>query len=78
MPIYSMENTETKEIFEITLSIKEREEYLSSNPHIKQIFTKPPLYAGDSIRLNGPKATGGFKEVLQNVKSHHKHSTIDC
>ena len=72
-----MENTETGEKFEITMSMSEREKYLEDNPHMKQIFTKAPAYAGDNVRLTGPKPDGGFKEVLSHIKSKHKYSTID-
>lgn len=77
MPIYSMRNTETGEEFEIVMSMAERVVYLEENTHINQIITKAPSYPGDSTRLNGPKPSESFKEVLSHIKSKHKYSTID-
>lgn len=76
MPKYSMRNTETGEEFDIYLSLSEREAYLGENKHIVQILSAP-TYAGDNVRLTGPKANEGFKDVLRNIKSHHKRSTIN-
>lgn len=72
-----MRNTETGEEFDIFLSMSERENYLKENPSLVQILKTAPVYAGDNVRLTGPKTDGGFKEVLSNIKSKHKYSTID-
>lgn len=71
-----MKNNDTGEITEMSLTMKEREEYLEQNPNMKQVFTKAPAL-GDSVRLGIRKHDSGFKEVLQKAKDAHKHSTID-
>lgn len=76
MPLYSMKNTLTDEEFEIRLSMAEREQYLSDNPHITQIFTKFPAI-GDSVRLGIRKPDRAFNDVLQKAKNAHKHSTVN-
>jgi len=76
MPLYSMRNTETGEEFEISLSMKEREEYLEENKHMKQIFNKFPAFI-DPVKLGVRKHDAGFKEVLSKVKENHKYSTVD-
>jgi hypothetical protein len=73
MPIYSFENKETNEQFDLTLSMSERETYLESHPHIKQIFTKFPGI-GDPVRLGLRKPDDNFRDVLRNVKAHHPGS----
>jgi len=76
MPIYSMQNKETQEEFEVTLRYSELEEYLKDNPNIKQIFTKFPAM-GDSVRLGLRKPDDGFRDVLRNVQHHHKKDSIN-
>jgi hypothetical protein len=71
-----MKNTLTDEEFEIRLSMAEREQYLSDNPHITQIFTKFPATL-DSVRLGIRKPDRAFNDVLQKAKNAHHHSTID-
>jgi len=76
MPIYSMRNKETQEEFEVTLKFSELDSYLSENTNIQQIFTKFPAM-GDSIRLGVRKPDDGFRDVLRNVRHHHKKDNIN-
>lgn len=76
MPTYSMKNIETDEIFEISMPMAAREQYLKDNPHIKQIFTTFPAI-GDSVRLGIRKPDNAFRDVLTKAKSSHLGSTID-
>ncbi len=76
MPTYTFENTLTGEVFEEFMSISAREEYLVANPHLKTIITQaPPI--GDPHRLGLKKPDAGFRDVLKNIKSHHKRSKIN-
>lgn len=75
MPLYSMENTITGEVFEISLSMAERETYLEENPHMKQIFNKFPGIV-DFVRIGVKKPDRGFDEVLSKAKNAHKYSTV--
>lgn len=76
MPIYSIQNCETKEILEMTMSISEKELFLSENPHLKQVFLRFPGII-DSARAGITKPSGGHKEVLSKIKEAHPHGTID-
>lgn len=76
MPVYSMQNTETDEQFEVTMKYSELEVYLLENPTIKQIFTRFPGYC-DSVRIGVRKVDSGFNDVLTKAKTSHKRSTIN-
>jgi hypothetical protein len=76
MPIYSMRNNETLEEFEINIKYSELEEYLNTNPHIQQIFTRFPG-TGDPVRLGLRKPDDNFRDVLRNVQHHHKKDSIN-
>jgi hypothetical protein len=76
MPLYSFKNKETGEVFEKQMTIADRETFLQNNPDIQQILTKAPSL-GDSVRLGIHRHSDGFNDVLKNIKSHHRHSTIE-
>lgn len=76
MPIYSVMDTNTEEVFEVNMKFTELEKYLSENSHIKQIFTKFPAL-GDPMRLGIRKPEDGFRDVLKNVSSYHKKNVIN-
>ncbi len=76
MPTYTFENTLTGEVTEEFMSISAFEEYCAANPHLKTVITQaPPI--GDPIRLGLKKPDAGFRDVLKNIKSHHKRSKIN-
>ena len=74
MPAYDFKHTETNEIVSHYLTLKEREEFLETNPQYKQVLAAP-VY-GDSVRLGVRSHDDNFNDVLKNVKSHHRGSTI--
>jgi len=76
MPTYSFKNKITEEVFEKSMKYEDKSSYLSENPDIIQVFDKFPGYA-DSGRLGMKKPNDGFRDVLKNIKSHHKHNTIN-
>lgn len=76
MPIYSMRNGDTQEEFEVVLKYSELADYLKDNPNITQIFNKFPGF-GDSVRLGIRKPDDGFRDVLRNVRHHHKKDSIN-
>lgn len=76
MPSYSFVNTETNEEFDSSMSMAERESFLSENPHIKQIFKKFPGVV-DPMRLGIRKPDDNFRDVLKNVRHHHKKDNIN-
>ena len=76
MPIYSAMNKDTDEVFEVNMKFAEFEQYLTDNTNITQVFTKFPAL-GDSVRLGMRKPDDGFRDVLRNVKHHHKKDSIN-
>jgi hypothetical protein len=76
MPIYSMRNDNTQEEFEVVLKYSELAGYLEDNSHITQIFNKFPGF-GDPVRLGIRKPDDGFRDVLRNVRHHHKKDSIN-
>ena len=76
MPKYTFQNKENDDVIELTLSISEREEFLKTYPHFKQIITHAPAL-GDSVRLGLRHIDREFNDVLKNIKSHHRGSNID-
>jgi hypothetical protein len=78
MPTYTFRNNETLEEFDKMLSMSDREPYLKENPHLQQIHRKSaatidPMNAG----LGRNKPDDGFRDVLRNIKSHHKINNIN-
>lgn len=70
MPIYTFLNTETEERFELSLHIDEREEYLATNPHLKQVLSgAPSLHSGSG--LTGRKPDNEFRDKLKEIKKAH-------
>ena len=76
MPSYSFRNENTGEEFDEMMSNSDREVFLQENPHIKQIFKRFPGL-GDPARLGRMKPDDGFRDVLKNVKHHHKKDNIN-
>lgn len=76
MPLYSMKNLETHEEFEVNMKYSELGQYLIDNPQLQQVFTKFPSL-GDSVRMGIRKPDDGFRDVLRNVRHHHKKDSIN-
>lgn len=76
MPTYNIMNIETEEVSEVNMKFEELETFLKDNSNFKQVFMKFPGI-GDSVRLGIRKPDDGFKDVLKNVKSHHKKDNIN-
>jgi hypothetical protein len=67
MPLYSFENTETGEEFDMQMKMAELDTFLAENKNVRQIFTQ--LNIGDSVRLGITKPPSDFsKYVLGRVK----------
>lgn len=75
MPTYEFVNTKTEEQFEMFMSISQREEFLTKNPHIKTVVSAPGIvsYSGGDLYSKTPT---GFKEVLAKVAEAHPNSTV--
>jgi len=67
--IYSFEDQETGEEFELQMSYEELKQFLADNPKVNQTFR---MNLGDPIRLNITKPPSDFsKYVLGRVKEAH-------
>jgi len=73
MPTYTFYNNQTGEQFDALMKISEREDYLITNPHIKQVVTAPALVTGVTTTNKVPD---GFKEVLSKVSEAHPASPV--
>lgn len=76
MPIYTLKNKETNEIFEKTMSISSYEEYLKQNPLIERYYDSTPII-GDPIRLGVKKPPSDFqKNVIGRMKESIPGNTL--
>mgnify|MGYP001164188237 FL=1 len=65
MPMYTFENTDTGEQFDMLMKIADKEKYLKKNNNIKQVITAPNLnFGGVGDRTKPPS---GFKDVLSRI-----------
>ena len=68
MPIYTFENTENGDVFELTMRISERDEYVKDNPHMKQLITGAPMVVSGT---GGMKNDSGWKENMSRIAEAH-------
>ena len=74
MPLYVFYNTETEEEFEDIISISEKAELLSKNPHIRAV---PTTFGIASIVGSiDSKTDNTWKEVLSKVAEAHPDSNV--
>ena len=74
MPIYTFENTKTKEVYDEMMSIAEKEEFLEKNKHIKQLLTTINISSG-VVGVN-MKNDGGWKDNLSRIAEAHPNSEL--
>jgi gamma-glutamyl phosphate reductase len=75
MPIYEMKNTETGEIFDIEMSIKEYDEYKKANPHIERHFST--MHFSDAVVLGIKKPPTDFTEgVINRIKKANPYNNM--
>ena len=72
MPTYKFKNTDTEEEFEDFMTMKERETFLSENPHIQPLLTTAAL-VGDHI-IN--RMDVGMKETFSRIAEAHPNSPL--
>jgi len=75
MPNYDFENTKTGKVFTEFMSMDEREEYLKSNPHIKQLVNSINIVSGIGSNRTG-KTDSGWKETLSKIAEKHPNSAL--
>jgi hypothetical protein len=67
MPVYALEDTETQEQFEITMSYDDLEPFLKDNPQLNQVFK---MNLVDPVGIGVSKPPVDFqKYVLNKVKN---------
>ena len=75
MPTYNFINEDTGEIFEKVMRMGDREDFLASNPTIRQL---PPdrmnIVSGNNYA--GLKNDGGFNEQMSRIADAHPTSAI--
>jgi len=76
MPTYSFKNLETGEIVEYNMKISALDEFKKSNPHLEQRISGAPGLS-DPARIGVLKPAAGFRDLLKNMKSKHRRSTIN-
>ena len=76
MPIYSLRNKETGEIFEKIMKIAEYQEYLKENSNIERYFDSVPIF-GDPVRLGVMKPPADFqKHIIGRIKDSVPGNTL--
>lgn len=75
MPTYTFRDKETGVVFDKFMLIKEKQDYLTSNPSLEPLinYTVP---IGDSVRLGLKTTDSGFKEVLHRIAEKNYKSNL--
>jgi hypothetical protein len=73
MPLYVFKDVNTDEVFEKTMKIAERDEYLKDNPNIVGVISAPKIVGGVGTNL---KVDDGFREVVSKVKETYRVNNI--
>jgi len=71
MPNYTFEDTNTGDVYEMTMRISERDEFVKDNPHMKQLITGAPSIVGGT---GGMKNDSGWKENMSRIAEAHPGS----
>ena len=75
MPTYTFFDEDTKETFDMFLSMAEREKYLKGNPQIRQVPVAVAI-SGEHILGVGPKVDSGFNERMEQIANSHPGSPL--
>jgi hypothetical protein len=74
MPTYDFRNKKTGEVHEEIMSMAAHDKYLEDNPHLEHVYVMPKIVSGVA---GARKSDDNFKDVLRNIKHHHKKATFD-
>jgi len=72
--IYEYKNTVTNEVYTLTQTWKEKEQYLIDNPDVQSHFSKMPGFISGT-GLEG-KSDDGWKENLSRIAEAHPGSAL--
>lgn len=77
MPTYTFLNTETKEIEEHKIAMRDYDDFKVKNPHLQRHHTAEGVASfGDPVRLGIRTTDGGFKEVLSKIAENNYKSNL--
>jgi hypothetical protein len=77
MPTYTFLNTETKEIEEHKIAMRDYDDFKVKNPHLQRHLTPDGAASfGDPVRLGITTTDGGFKEVLSKIAESNYRSNL--
>lgn len=76
MPTYTFEDTNTGDVYEMTMRISERDEFVEENPHMKQLITGAPMVVSSVGGESGLKPRGGLDEVFAKAAEAHPTSPL--
>lgn len=75
MPTYLFKNTKTGEVVEHVIKIAQYDSFVETNPDLERYYDA--AHISSLIRGINMKPDAGFREVLKNIKSKHRRSTIN-
>ena len=75
MPTYTFEDTNTGDVYEMTMMISERDVFVVENPHMKQLITGAPMIVS-GVGSGGIKPGGGLDEVFAKAAEAHPDSPL--
>lgn len=76
MPTYTFLNTNTNEIEEHSVFMRDYDDFKKNNPHLERHFTSGEGSLGDPVRLGITRTDDGFKEVLSKINSANYKSNL--
>lgn len=77
MPTYTFLNTNTKEIEEHEVKMRDYDDFKNNNPHLERYITPGDVGSfGDPVRLGITKPDGGFREVLSKIAENNYKSNL--
>ena len=72
MPQYTFENTETNEIYDMSMSYDDMIQYLKDNPNVNQVFK---MNLVDPVGIGVSKPPSDFqRHVLGKIKAANPHA----
>ncbi len=74
LPNYTFKNLNTGEEFTVSMTMADRETYLTQNPHLEQLIVSAPAF---SSRAAMGKPDDSFRDVLRSIKRRNPRSNIN-
>lgn len=71
MPTYTFEDTKTGDVYDLTMRISERDEFVEENPHMKQLITGAPSVVSGVSGMGQMKNDAGWNENMSRIAEAH-------